>query len=102
MFQGQYKSTLVCPECNKISVTFDPFMYLSLPLPSTVTRMMTVTVFSGTGDSLPMPYTITVQKNGVCRDLCKALIDACCLNDSEALLLAEVKSISIVTPLIIC
>jgi ubiquitin C-terminal hydrolase len=25
-FQGQYKSTLVCPECNKISVTFDPFM----------------------------------------------------------------------------
>lgn len=89
-FQGQYKSTLVCPECNKISVTFDPFMYLSLPLPSTVTRMMTVTVFSGTGDSLPMPYTVTVQKNGVCRDLCKALSDACCLKDSETLLLAEV------------
>uniref|UniRef100_A0ACD5U6E7 Uncharacterized protein n=1 Tax=Avena sativa TaxID=4498 RepID=A0ACD5U6E7_AVESA len=89
-FQGQYKSTLVCPECNKISVTFDPFMYLSLPLPSTVTRMMTVTVFSGTGASLPMPYTVTVQKNGVCRDLCKALSDACCLNDSETLLLAEV------------
>ncbi|CAM0957127.1 unnamed protein product [Alopecurus aequalis] len=89
-FQGQYKSTLVCPECNKISVTFDPFMYLSLPLPSTLTRMMTVTVFSGTGDFLPMPYTITVQKNGVCRDLCKALSDACCLNNSETLLLAEV------------
>ncbi|KAF9435237.1 CSN-associated deubiquitinating enzyme Ubp12 [Entomortierella beljakovae] len=33
LFQGQYKSTLVCPKCNKISVTFDPFMYLSLPLP---------------------------------------------------------------------
>ena len=89
-FQGQYKSTLVCPECNKISVTFDPFMYLSLPLPSTVTRMMTVTVFSGTGDSLPMPYTVTVPKNGVCRDLCKALSDACCLKESETLLLGEV------------
>ncbi|KAF6983219.1 hypothetical protein CFC21_001467 [Triticum aestivum] len=89
-FQGQYKSTLVCPECNKISVTFDPFMYLSLPLPSTVTRMMTVTVFSGTGDSLPMPYTVTVPKNGVCRDLCKALSDACCLKQSEMLLLGEV------------
>ncbi|KAK1694163.1 hypothetical protein QYE76_010860 [Lolium multiflorum] len=89
-FQGQYKSTLVCPECNKISVTFDPFMYLSLPLPSTVTRMMTVTVFSGTGEFLPMPYTVTVQKNGACRDLFKALSDACCLNDSETLLLAEV------------
>ncbi|KAI7818214.1 hypothetical protein BC939DRAFT_480534 [Gamsiella multidivaricata] len=33
LFQGQYKSTLVCPECKKVSVTFDPFMYLSLPLP---------------------------------------------------------------------
>lgn len=33
LFQGQYKSTLVCPECNKVSITFDPFMYLTLPLP---------------------------------------------------------------------
>ncbi|KAJ8555940.1 hypothetical protein K7X08_013436 [Anisodus acutangulus] len=24
--QGQYKSTLVCPDCNKVSITFDPFM----------------------------------------------------------------------------
>ncbi|XP_062200274.1 ubiquitin carboxyl-terminal hydrolase 9-like [Phragmites australis] len=89
-FQGQYKSTLVCPVCNKISVTFDPFMYLSLPLPSTVTRMMTVTVFSGTGDALPMPYTVTIQKNGTCKDLAKALTDVCCLKSSETLLLAEV------------
>ena len=92
MLQGQYKSTLVCPVCNKISVTFDPFMYLSLPLPSTVTRMITVTVFSGTGDVLPMPYTVTVQKNGNCRDLTKALADVCCLKDSETLLLAEVQT----------
>lgn len=33
LFQGQYKSTLHCPECGKFSVTFDPFMYLTLPLP---------------------------------------------------------------------
>ncbi|KAI8098402.1 uncharacterized protein B0P05DRAFT_582735 [Gilbertella persicaria] len=32
LFQGQYKSRLVCDECKKVSVTFDPFMYLSLPL----------------------------------------------------------------------
>ncbi|GJN20354.1 hypothetical protein PR202_gb07724 [Eleusine coracana subsp. coracana] len=89
-FQGQYKSTLVCPFCNKISVTFDPFLHLTLPLPSTVTRMMTVTVFSGTGDSIPMPYTVTVEKNGNCIDLIKALTDVCCLKSSEALLLAEV------------
>ncbi|RDX48228.1 cysteine proteinase [Lentinus brumalis] len=33
LFQGQYKSTLVCPECQKVSITFDPWMYLTLPLP---------------------------------------------------------------------
>ncbi|KAI8606549.1 hypothetical protein EDD21DRAFT_298031 [Dissophora ornata] len=43
LFQGQYKSTLVCPECQKISVTFDPFMYLSLPLPISRKWVGTVT-----------------------------------------------------------
>ncbi|XP_014680667.1 PREDICTED: ubiquitin carboxyl-terminal hydrolase 8-like [Priapulus caudatus] len=34
LFQGQFKSTVACLTCEKTSVTFDPFMYLSLPLPS--------------------------------------------------------------------
>ena len=34
LFGGLYKSTLVCPECSLTSVTFDPFMDLTLPLPS--------------------------------------------------------------------
>ncbi|XP_057969699.1 ubiquitin carboxyl-terminal hydrolase 9-like isoform X2 [Malania oleifera] len=88
--QGQYKSTLICPVCGKISITFDPFMYLSLPLPSTVTRMMTITVFYGDGSGLPMPYTITVLKHGCFKDLSQALGSACCLNSDESLLLAEV------------
>lgn len=33
LFHGQYKSTLVCSICQKISITFDPFMTLSLPIP---------------------------------------------------------------------
>lgn len=33
LFHGQYKSTIVCSVCNKISITFDPFMTISLPLP---------------------------------------------------------------------
>lgn len=33
LFFGMYKSTLVCPECSKISITFEPFTSLSLPLP---------------------------------------------------------------------
>ncbi|EAR95433.2 ubiquitin carboxyl-terminal hydrolase (macronuclear) [Tetrahymena thermophila SB210] len=31
---GQFKSTINCPTCNKISVTFDPYMAISVPVPS--------------------------------------------------------------------
>lgn len=65
-------------------------MYLSLPLPSTVTRIMTVTVFNGDGSGLPMPYTVTLLKHAYCKDLSEALATACCLKSSECLLLAEV------------
>lgn len=33
LFTGMYQSTLVCPTCNKESMTFDPFNDLTLPLP---------------------------------------------------------------------
>ncbi|KAI1417572.1 UCH-domain-containing protein [Hypoxylon sp. FL1857] len=33
LFTGLYKSTVVCPECQKVSITFDPFNNLTLPLP---------------------------------------------------------------------
>ena len=33
LWQGMYKSTVVCPVCEVVSVTFDPFMDLSVPLP---------------------------------------------------------------------
>uniref|UniRef100_A0A6I8NUR2 Ubiquitin carboxyl-terminal hydrolase n=1 Tax=Ornithorhynchus anatinus TaxID=9258 RepID=A0A6I8NUR2_ORNAN len=41
-FHGLFKSTLVCPECGKVSVTFDPFCYLSVPLPVSKERSMEV------------------------------------------------------------
>ncbi|KAK6942516.1 Peptidase C19, ubiquitin carboxyl-terminal hydrolase [Dillenia turbinata] len=90
LYQGQYRSTLVCPLCKKVSVTFDPFMYLSLPLPSTTMRFMTVTVISAKGRMLPAPYTVTVPKCGRCSDLVQALSAACGLGDDETLLLVEI------------
>jgi len=33
LMQGQYKSTLHCPVCKQTSITYDPFMMLSLPIP---------------------------------------------------------------------
>ncbi|KAG2622259.1 hypothetical protein PVAP13_3NG274300 [Panicum virgatum] len=94
--QGQYKSTLVCPICKKVSVTFDPFMYLSLPLPSTTMRTMTITVFSTDGTTGPSPYTVSVPKSGDTRTLINALSNACSLQDDERLLVAEVYNNSII------
>jgi len=34
MFHGQFKSTLVCSLCQRISITFDPFLMVSLPIPN--------------------------------------------------------------------
>lgn len=34
LFYGQYKSIITCPECSRISITYDPFMCLGLPIPS--------------------------------------------------------------------
>eukprot|EP01083_Nonionella_stella_P092178 257938_1 len=33
IMQGQLKSTVICPECKRVSVTFDPFLMLNVPLP---------------------------------------------------------------------
>lgn len=89
-FQGQFRSTLICPFCKKVSITFDPFMYLSLPLPSTTTRTMTVTVISTDGVTLPSAITVTVPKSGTLKDLIGALAASCSLRDDETLLVAEI------------
>jgi ubiquitin C-terminal hydrolase len=39
LFHGQYKSVITCPDCEKISITYDPFMYLGLPIPSAQIRI---------------------------------------------------------------
>ncbi|CAA0836022.1 ubiquitin-specific protease 8 [Striga hermonthica] len=88
--QGQYRSTLACPICRKVSVTFDPFMYLSLPLPSSSMRTMTLTVIKADGSSKPSPFTVTVPKNGKFEDLIQALSTACSLGVDETFLVAEI------------
>jgi len=33
LFHGQFKSQITCPTCNRVSITFDPFNSVSLPIP---------------------------------------------------------------------
>lgn len=43
LMHGQYKSKLICPDCQKVSITFDPFSTLSLPIP--IQRMITLPLY---------------------------------------------------------
>ncbi|XP_010588109.2 ubiquitin carboxyl-terminal hydrolase 4 isoform X2 [Loxodonta africana] len=72
-FHGLFKSTLVCPECAKVSVTFDPFCYLTLPLPLKKDRIMEVFLVPADPCCRPTQYRVTVPLMGAVSDLCEAL-----------------------------
>ncbi|XP_037334974.1 ubiquitin carboxyl-terminal hydrolase 11 isoform X2 [Pungitius pungitius] len=72
-FHGLFKSTLVCPECHKVSVTFDPFCYLSVPLPVSKERVMEVFFVSLDPHAKPAQHRVVVPKAGTVLDLCAAL-----------------------------
>ncbi len=74
---GQYKSQLTCPQCSRVSVTFDPYQYVTLSLPSTRIRTITVTVVRNPSRYCPgdpnssnvLRHTVTVKP----RDRCSAI-----------------------------
>eukprot|EP01135_Chromosphaera_perkinsii_P005481 Nk52_evm30s352 gene=Nk52_evmTU30s352 len=49
LFQGQLKSVVKCKACGHRSLTFDPFTFLSLPLPNIRKRLFNVTVVFRSG-----------------------------------------------------
>uniref|UniRef100_A0A667ZGQ4 Ubiquitin carboxyl-terminal hydrolase n=1 Tax=Myripristis murdjan TaxID=586833 RepID=A0A667ZGQ4_9TELE len=73
IFHGLFKSTLVCPVCSKVSVTFDPFCYLTLPLPMKKERTLEVYLVRLDPLAKPTQYKLTVPKVGYISDLCTAL-----------------------------
>ncbi|ODO05552.1 hypothetical protein I350_04604 [Cryptococcus amylolentus CBS 6273] len=63
LFQGQLKSTLVCPECTKESITFDPFMYLTVPLPIAQHRQFKGIFVPRDTEKGPTPFQILIPQN---------------------------------------
>uniref|UniRef100_A0A8C4R1T8 ubiquitinyl hydrolase 1 n=1 Tax=Eptatretus burgeri TaxID=7764 RepID=A0A8C4R1T8_EPTBU len=73
IFHGLFKSTLVCPDCAKVSVTFDPFCYLTLPLPMRKERCLDVILIPADPRCKPTQYKTIVPKSGQISDLCVTL-----------------------------
>ncbi|XP_008316498.1 ubiquitin carboxyl-terminal hydrolase 19 isoform X4 [Cynoglossus semilaevis] len=61
LFQGQFKSKLVCPTCSKVSITFDPFLYLPVPLPQKQ-KVLSVYYFAKEPHKKPIKFLVSVSK----------------------------------------
>jgi len=86
-FQGQFKNKVICGECGHASVSFEPFMYLSVPLPRALDRQVEVVVLLE-GD-LPTTHLLTLSTHDRVLDLRAALTAKLELADRK-LVLAEV------------
>ncbi|RWS27002.1 ubiquitin carboxyl-terminal hydrolase 15-like isoform X2 [Leptotrombidium deliense] len=67
-FQGQFRSTIKCSTCDYISVTYEPFMYLPLPIPDALQKQLVVTLINCSNfeycsrQQTPMKYSISCHK----------------------------------------
>uniref|UniRef100_A0A8C1CZ20 ubiquitinyl hydrolase 1 n=1 Tax=Cyprinus carpio carpio TaxID=630221 RepID=A0A8C1CZ20_CYPCA len=89
LFQGQYKSKLVCPVCSKVSITFDPFLYLPVPLPQKQ-KVLTVFYFAKDPHKKPVKFLVSVSKVNSSTTEVLESISRSVRNKPENLRLAEV------------
>ncbi|ORY94916.1 hypothetical protein BCR43DRAFT_442396 [Syncephalastrum racemosum] len=92
LFQGQFKSRLTCNECGKISVTFDPFMYLSLPLPIKKKTKTTVIYIPYNPSERPQQMIVTLKKDASIAHLKKEVARLTNVQDPSTLMVTEVFS----------
>ena len=90
LFQGFFKSTVVCPSCRRVSVTFDPFMSIAVPLSVADARKLAVTLRTFDGELTQV--RVTVPLNGSVKNLLGAVVDApdCPPLNSDSLVCVEV------------
>lgn len=88
LFTGFYKNTMVCPVCDKVSVTFDPYSSLTLQLPIETTWQHLVTVWPLRGP--PVNVQIDTDKNSNIRMVKEYVAKRVKGVKPEALVVAEV------------
>jgi len=59
LFAGQFKSRVVCPLCNNISITFDPFTILSIPVPPMVKQNIIFVPWNGKEPCIEFRFTVS-------------------------------------------
>jgi ubiquitin carboxyl-terminal hydrolase 4/11 len=88
LFLGQYKSCVRCPReaCSRVSITFDPFMYLSVPLPVKATRTVRISLLRFNSTEPRERLIVTVPKQGPMLELRKRVAELVGIEPSRLLL----------------
>ena len=80
-FYGQFKSTCICPKCDRISTTWDVFNHISLEIPKNSERIIPVLLFRTFSEiqpsSFPMLYGISVTEGNTIVKLKLVLSELC-------------------------
>ncbi|KJH47584.1 MYND finger [Dictyocaulus viviparus] len=72
LFHGQLKSRLQCPKCYRVSITFDPFVYLPVPFPK-LKKMSTVWFWPHDPSLKPLKLNVHYSPEGSVQDFLNAL-----------------------------
>eukprot|EP01083_Nonionella_stella_P149235 473702_1 len=81
--QGQLKSTVVCPDCGLVSITFDPYMILTVPFPAIRNVVKKVTLVYADRKRNPKVFGPKVEKYGTIGSLKTALSELSGVRDSH-------------------
>ncbi|GMT15316.1 hypothetical protein PFISCL1PPCAC_6613, partial [Pristionchus fissidentatus] len=74
LFHGQLKSRLQCPKCDKVSITFDPFLYLPVPFPKQK-KSMTVHFWPLDPTLKPVKMSVHYSAEGSIADFLQSVSD---------------------------
>ncbi|KAF2165326.1 hypothetical protein M409DRAFT_67195 [Zasmidium cellare ATCC 36951] len=90
LFSGFYKNTMECPDCDKVSVTFDPYSLLTVQLPMDHAFQHIITFVPLHGK--PVMHQIDVDKNSSIKTLKEHIAKKHAGVDANRLWMVEVYS----------
>lgn len=79
-FHGLLKSHVTCPQCECVSTTFDPFCYLSLPLPPKKNSYVQIKHIPYDQNKKEVLYKFCIARHSLIRDMCIDFINLAKLN----------------------
>ena len=99
LMHGQYRSQVTCPDCRNVSLTFDPFVAVSVSLPPKTTEKAFEPVFVPYDVSTPLlKLRVKVGNRALAGDI-KSAVAAILGKDKESLLVTKSFNYSVIETL---